>query len=91
MTNYITKHFSRIHKHAAKCYVERSRVLGGKKVIENHFIVSCWFQFLVSLLTIWTRSSRKGRSFISSLSLWSTNQLSIGIPFSNWKDKHFLV
>ena len=52
MTTYITKLFSIIHKHAAKFYVERSSVLGGKKVIQNHFIVSCLFQFLVSLLTI---------------------------------------
>jgi len=54
MTNYITKLIIKIHKHAAKCYVKRSSVLagGGIKVIQNHIIVSCLFQFQVSLLTI---------------------------------------
>jgi len=53
MTNYITRLFIKIHKHAAKCYVKRSSVLGGEiKVIQTHISVSCLFQFPVSLLTI---------------------------------------
>lgn len=31
MTKYITKLFSKIYKHAAKCYVESSSVVGEKK------------------------------------------------------------
>lgn len=37
-----------------------------------------------SKLTISAKCSKNGRTFISSLSFWSMNQLSIGIPFSSW-------